>query len=109
MHCQKSFSQGMSIFSEESSKFNTHPSHAPDTNTLASLNPRTATHHLQPASHSTCVPEHLADLYALMNEPCDLDRLVFSSQKDTSSLLAELMELEILGLIEQVGGRYGRL
>lgn len=105
----KSFSQGMSIFSEESSKFNTHPSHAPDTNTLASLNSKTATHHLQPTSHSTCVPEHLADLYALMNEPCDLDRLVFSSQKDTSSLLAELMELEILGLIKQVGGRYGRL
>ena len=66
----------MSIFSEESSKLNTHPSQAPDTNTLASPNPKTAVHHLQPASRSTCVPEHLADLYALMNEPCDLDQLV---------------------------------
>ncbi|WP_114800998.1 DNA-processing protein DprA [Moraxella canis] len=105
----KSFSQGMSIFSEESSQLSTRSSQVSDTDTLTNPSPQAAINSLPPTAHTAFVPEHLADLYALIGEPCDLDQLVISSQKETGSLLAELMELEILGLIKQVGGRYGRV
>lgn len=38
----------------------------------------------------------------------DLDSLVIQSQMDTGQLLAGLMELELLGLVHQTGGRYAK-
>ena len=55
------------------------------------------------------VPNHLALLISrLGSEPKDLDALVASTGMDTGSLLAQLMELELLGLVAQAGGRYVR-
>lgn len=86
----KSFSQGMSVYAELSSR-------PPSSDTKPSIKPK----------HSS-VPEHLLAVYALMDVPRDLDTLVVMSGCEVAQLLAALMELEILGLIQQTGGRYAK-
>ena len=54
------------------------------------------------------VPEHLSAVYDMMDEPRDLDALVMMSGHPVAQLLSALMELEILGLIQQTGGRYAK-
>ncbi|WFF38660.1 DNA-processing protein DprA [Moraxella nasibovis] len=55
------------------------------------------------------VPEHLQAVWGVLGDASlDLDALVARTAMDAGSLLAQLMELEILGLVCQVGGRYGR-
>ena len=63
----------------------------------------TAVKEVEIAQHLQIVWENLSSI------PCDLDNLVLATNLDTSSLLANLLELEILGLIHTVGGRYARL
>lgn len=67
----------------------------------------------QRRDHSKQTPllmsEPLADIYAMLDDEYDLDALVVKSQKQTGELLAILMELELLGLISQRGGRYVKL
>lgn len=63
----------------------------------------TAVKELEIAQHLQVVWENLSSI------PCDLDNLVLATNLDTASLLANLLELEILGLIHTVGGRYARL
>lgn len=56
---------------------------------------------------SVAVPEHLLGVaQCLSHEPQDLDKLVMSTQLPTGELLAKLMELELLGAVSAVGGRY---
>lgn len=63
----------------------------------------TAVKEVEIAQHLQVVWENLSSI------PCDLDNLVLATNLDTASLLANLLELEILGLIHTVGGRYARL
>lgn len=84
----KTFSQGMSVYAELSSA----PTPAAST----------------PNKPTVIVPEHLSAVYDMMNEPRDLDALVMMSGHPVAQLLSALMELEILGLIQQTGGRYAK-
>ncbi|MDH2274023.1 DNA-processing protein DprA [Moraxella porci] len=84
----KTFSQGMSVYAELSSA---------STPTVSTPNKSTV-----------IVPEHLSAVYDMMDEPRDLDVLVMMSGHPVAQLLSALMELEILGLIQQTGGRYAK-
>lgn len=84
----KTFSQGMSVYAELSSA----PTPAVST----------------PNKSTVIVPEHLSAVYDMMDEPRDLDALVMMSGHPVAQLLSALMELEILGLIQQTGGRYAK-
>ena len=84
----KTFSQGMSVYAELSSV---------PTPAVSMSNKSTA-----------IVPEHLSAVYDMMDEPRDLDALVMMSGHPVAQLLSALMELEILGLIQQTGGRYAK-
>ena len=84
----KTFSQGMSVYAELSSV----PTPAAST----------------PNKSTVIVPEHLSAVYDMMDEPRDLDALVMMSGHPVAQLLSALMELEILGLIQQTGGRYAK-
>lgn len=56
------------------------------------------------------VPPHLAELYQQLDwSGQDLDALINATGLDTPSVLSQLMELELLGLIAQQGGRYLRV
>lgn len=94
----KTFSQGNTLYGEMSKIAETE-------NSAKSTPISTEQTAAQPAA---AIPENLQGLYALMEAPKDLDALVMASGQDVGSLLANLMELEILGVITQVGGRYGR-
>ncbi|OOS24070.1 DNA protecting protein DprA [Moraxella porci DSM 25326] len=84
----KTFSQGMSVYAELSS----------------ATTPAVST----PNKSTVIVPEHLSAVYDMMDEPRDLDALVMMSGHPVAQLLSALMELEILGLIQQTGGRYAK-
>lgn len=84
----KTFSQGMSVYAELSSV----PTPAASTTNKSTV----------------IVPEHLSAVYDMMDEPRDLDALVMMSGHPVAQLLSALMELEILGLIQQTGGRYAK-
>lgn len=54
--------------------------------------------------------DHLKKLYALIDwSGADVDTLVGKLALDTQSILGQLMELELMGLIMQQGGRYVRI
>ena len=56
------------------------------------------------------VPPHLQAVYALIDDNAkDLDTLVNASGLDIATLLVQLTELELLGVITQFGGRYGKV
>lgn len=56
------------------------------------------------------IPTHLlVILDQLSTQPIDLDSLVMTTSLDVGSLLASLMELEMLGVVQVVGGRYARV
>lgn len=56
------------------------------------------------------VAPHLSALYEQLDwSGQDLDALVAATQLDTPTLLGQLMELELLGVIAQQGGRYLRV
>lgn len=56
------------------------------------------------------IDEHLQAVWQqLSSVPCDLDNLVLATNLDTATILANLLELEILGLIYTTGGRYAKL
>lgn len=66
--------------------------------------------HKAPETTSTIeIPEHLQALWTVLgNDLQDLDALAAQTAMDAGGLLAQLMELELLGLVRQMGGRYGR-
>lgn len=56
------------------------------------------------------LPVHLTTVFdALDNTPKDLDILIDITKLSTADLLAKLVELEILGVITNSGGRYAKL
>lgn len=89
----KNFSYGVSVFGDKDQKDETAPANK------------------NRASTTPCVPDHLSLLITKLddNTPKDLDMLVLDTNMDIGSLLAQLMELELLGLVKQVGGRYVRI
>lgn len=55
----------------------------------------------------TVLPAHLMGIMeALGDELCDLDKLVVRTQKSAGELLAGLMELEMMGQVASIGGRF---
>lgn len=63
-----------------------------------------------PSTSTPSIPSHLQSVYdALTTTPIDLDTLMASTQADVGILLASLLELEMLGMVKMVGGRYVRL
>lgn len=87
----KTFSQGVSVYDGDDKLAKNHSS-------------KSDVNHDTP--DSVAVPEHLTKLYHVLDKPCDLDTLVAATNQEVGSLLAGLMELEILGLITQSGGHY---
>lgn len=62
-----------------------------------------------PSQTAPDIPAHLTPLYnILQNEGQDLDKLVATTGLDIGQLLAQLTELEILGLAVGQGGRYAK-
>lgn len=56
------------------------------------------------------VPEHLIAVYEQLDwHGQDLDALLITTELSTSQLIAQLMELELLGAISEQGGRYLRV
>lgn len=56
------------------------------------------------------IPPHLQPLWMYIEyEAQDLDALIQKTELDTAALLSQLMELELMGLISELGGRYKRL
>ncbi len=86
----KTFSRGMSIFDE-----------------TKSTNHEETTQNVQ---SSDVIPPHLLVVFEKLSmEPTDLDALVSATALDVGMLLAYLMELEMLGVIRTVGGRYAKI
>lgn len=56
------------------------------------------------------IPTHLSDVYEALDwAGQDIDELMARTHLDTSVLLSQLMELEILGKVQQLGGRYTKI
>lgn len=56
------------------------------------------------------IPAHLTQLFAQLDwSGQDLDALIAATDLDTPSALSQLMELELLGVVTQQGGRYFRV
>lgn len=91
----KTFSRGVSAFDEVS---------------VAEQSIDLVKTHKAPEATSTIeIPEHLQALWTVLGDDLqDLDALVAQTAMDAGGLLAQLMELELLGLVRQMGGRYGR-
>ena len=74
-----------------------------NTNTDANLNTSTA------IKVKVTIPEHLTDVYEKLDwHGQDLDALLITTKLSTQQLIAQLMELELLGVINEQGGRYLR-
>ncbi|WII95280.1 DNA-processing protein DprA [Moraxella haemolytica] len=90
----KSFSKGVSAFIDATT----------DTSQ------ETAGRQTQTSAITSEIPSHLSSLMQCIElTPKDLDTLVAQTGMDIGMLLAQLVELELLGLITSVGGRYGRV
>lgn len=64
---------------------------------------------ITPIQRTPDIPGHLINLYnTLQYEAQDLDKLVIATELDVGLLLGWLVELELLGLATQQGGRYAR-
>ncbi len=77
---------------------------------LATFDSTLKTNSIGAVKPSIAIPKHLQPLWVHLSfEAQDLDALVTKTALATSTLLAQLMELELLGAISQVAGRYMRL
>lgn len=62
------------------------------------------------AQKSVTISKHLQPLWVHLEfDSQDLDALLAKTELDTASLLSQLMELELSGVVTQVGGRYRRV
>ena len=87
----KTFSRGVSAF-VETKELNEPPTNIPNPAPIIPI-----------PNHLVCI------ITALGDELCDLDKLVVRTNKETGELLAGLLELEILGYVGNVGGRFKAL
>ena len=63
-----------------------------------------------PPTSQVDIPAHLTQLFAQLDwSGQDLDALITATDLDTPSALSQLMELELLGVVTQQGGRYFRV
>lgn len=68
------------------------------------------THEKTPATAPVAIPSHLQGVFdKLSGQSTDLDTLVMATALDVGTLLASLLELEMLGVVKVVGGRYERV
>ncbi len=87
----KSFRQTHSLFVQTSQPTSTPKSPSTSSNEVANI------------------PSHLVALYANLSQNYqDVDNLVMQTQLTTADVLSGLIELELLGLVNQVGGRYAK-
>lgn len=65
---------------------------------------------INPARSTVVVPEHLAAIYEQLDwHGQDLDALISATKLAPPQLIGQLMELELMGLISEQGGRYLRV
>ncbi|MGP4733391.1 MULTISPECIES: DNA-processing protein DprA [unclassified Psychrobacter] len=65
---------------------------------------------IKPARSTVVVPEHLAAIYEQLDwHGQDLDALISATKLAPPQLIGQLMELELMGLISEQGGRYLRV
>ena len=67
-------------------------------------------HQKPPVPTPVVIPSHLQGVFdKLPDKPTDLDTLVMMTASDVGVLLGSLLELEMLGVVKVVGGRYERI
>ena len=67
-------------------------------------------HQKPPVPTPVVIPSHLQEVFdKLPDKPTDLDTLVMMTASDVGVLLGSLLELEMLGVVKVVGGRYERI
>lgn len=67
-------------------------------------------HQNPPVPTPVVIPSHLQGVFdKLPDKPTDLDTLVMMTALDVGVLLGSLLELEMLGVVKVVGGRYERI
>lgn len=82
----------------------------PDSNTEASNDRSTNGNISTNIKMKVTIPEHLTTVYEQLDwHGQDLDALLVTTKLSTAQLIAQLMELELLGVINEQGGRYLRL
>lgn len=65
---------------------------------------------IKPARSTVVVPEHLTAIYEQLDwHGQDLDALISATKLAPPQLIGQLMELELIGLISEQGGRYLRI
>ena len=65
---------------------------------------------IKPARSTVVVPEHLTAIYEQLDwHGQDLDALISATKLAPPQLIGQLMELELMGLISEQGGRYLRV
>lgn len=102
----KTFSQGVSVLGDDDSWQSHESGVSRETTKLNAWQSQQPKHH-QVISKPTDIPTHLQPVWQVLGDvPMDLDSLVSVSGLMASEILAGLMELEILGVVEQLGGRY---
>lgn len=93
--------------------FNTQSRETVSTSSNFQTTETTPSHNAKPilkTPKSVTISKHLQPLWVHIEfDAQDLDALIAKTKLDTASLLSQLMELELLGVISQVGGRYQRL
>ena len=93
--------------------FNTQSRETVITNSSFQTTETTPSHNAKPilkTPKSVTISKHLQPLWVHIEfDAQDLDALIAKTKLDTASLLSQLMELELLGVISQVGGRYQRI
>jgi len=80
-----------------------------DKNSIKSTSQQSSSE-IKPASSKVVVPEHLTAIYEQLDwHGQDLDALISATNLAPPQLIGQLMELELMGLISEQGGRYLRV
>jgi len=84
-------------------------SDAIETNSIKSTSQQPSSE-IKPARSTVVVPEHLTVIYEQLDwHGQDLDALISATKLAPPQLIGQLMELELIGLISEQGGRYLRV
>ena len=87
----------------------TQTSEAIETSSIKSTSQQ-PTSEIKPARSTVVVPEHLTAIYEQLDwHGQDLDALISATKLAPPQLIGQLMELELMGLISEQGGRYLRV
>ncbi|MEL0620419.1 DNA-processing protein DprA [Psychrobacter proteolyticus] len=87
----------------------TQTSEAIETSSIKSTSQQPSSE-IKPARSTVVVPEHLTAIYEQLDwHGQDLDALISATKLAPPQLIGQLMELELMGLISEQGGRYLRV